>query len=60
MRSLKVFRIAASTSRDPLKAAEHQLRASFPELADLNHRRENINPDMRRGLFVDYLEIVGP
>ncbi len=22
--------------------------------------RENINPDMRRGLFVDYLDIVGP
>lgn len=47
-------------ARVPLKAGEHQLRASFPELADLNDPRENINPDMRRGLFVDYLEIVGP
>jgi hypothetical protein len=47
-------------ARTPLKAGEHQLRASFPELADLNDPRENINPDMRRGLFVDYLEIVGP
>jgi hypothetical protein len=46
--------------RAHLKAGEHFLRASFPELADLKDPRENINPDMRRGLFVDYLEIVGP
>jgi hypothetical protein len=48
------------TARVPVKAGEHFLRASFPELADLKDPRENINPDMRRGLFVDYLEIVGP
>ncbi len=48
------------TVRAPVKAGEHFLRASFPELADLKDPRENINPDMRRGLFVDYLEIVGP
>jgi hypothetical protein len=48
------------TTRVPLKAGEHFLRASFPELADLKDPRENINPDMRRALFVDYLEIVGP
>jgi hypothetical protein len=48
------------TTRVPVKAGEHFLRASFPELADLNDPRENINPDMRRALFVDYLEIVGP
>jgi hypothetical protein len=48
------------TARVPVKAGEHLLRASFPELADLKDPRENINPDMRRGLFVDYLEIVGP
>ena len=47
-------------TRAPMKAGEHFLRASFPELADLKDPRENINPDMRRGLFVDYLEIVGP
>lgn len=46
--------------RASVKAGEHFLRASFPELADLKDPRENINPDMRRGLFVDYLEIVGP
>jgi hypothetical protein len=48
------------TSRVPVKAGEHFLRASFPELADLDDPRQNINPDMRRALFVDYLEIVGP
>ena len=47
-------------SRAKVKAGEHFLRASFPELADLKDPLENINPDMRRGLFVDYLEIVGP
>jgi hypothetical protein len=47
-------------ARASVKAGEHFLRASFPELADLKDPRENINPDMRRGLFVDYLEIVGP
>jgi Protein of unknown function (DUF1592)/Protein of unknown function (DUF1588)/Protein of unknown function (DUF1587)/Protein of unknown function (DUF1585)/Protein of unknown function (DUF1595) len=47
-------------ARAPVKAGEHFLRASFPELADLKDPRENINPDMRRGLFVDYLDIAGP
>jgi hypothetical protein len=47
-------------SRAKVKAGEHFLRASFPELANLNSPLENINPDMRRALFVDYLEIVGP
>jgi hypothetical protein len=47
-------------SRAKMKAGEHFIRASFPELADLKDPLENINPDKRRGLFVDYLEIVGP
>jgi len=47
-------------ARTKLKAGEHFLRASFPELADLKDPHENINPDMRRALFVDYLEILGP
>ncbi len=47
-------------ARVPVKAGERKLRASFPELADLGDPRQNINPDMRRQLFVDYLEIVGP
>ena len=48
------------TSRAKVKAGERFLRASYPELANLDDPRENINPDMRRGLFVDYLDIVGP
>ncbi|HYI95143.1 MAG TPA: DUF1592 domain-containing protein [Bryobacteraceae bacterium] len=47
-------------ARAPIKAGERFLRASYPELADLEDPRLNINPDKRRGLFVDYLEIVGP
>ncbi|MCC6538023.1 MAG: DUF1592 domain-containing protein [Bryobacterales bacterium] len=48
------------TARVPVKAGERFLRASYPELADLDDPRQNINPDARRQLFVDYLEIVGP
>jgi hypothetical protein len=48
------------TARFSVKAGSHMLRASFPELADLADPRQNINPDQRRGLFVDYLDIVGP
>ncbi len=47
-------------ARAPIKAGERLLRASYPELADLEDPRLNINPDKRRGLFVDYMEIVGP
>jgi hypothetical protein len=48
------------TARVAVKAGERRLRASYPELANLANPLENINPDMRRGLFVDYLDIVGP
>ena len=48
------------TVRVTVKAGAHNLRASFPELADLPDPRQNINPDQRRALFVDYLDIVGP
>lgn len=48
------------TGRLAVKAGERALRASFPELADLDNPLSNINPDKRRQLFVDYLEIVGP
>lgn len=47
-------------ARAAVKAGAHSLRASYPELANLDDPRRNINPDKRRGLFVDYLEIVGP
>jgi hypothetical protein len=48
------------TARAIVKAGERFIRASYPELADLDSPLQNINPDMRRGLFVDYLDIVGP
>ena len=43
-----------------LTAGEHDIRASYPELANLEDPRENINPDMRRALFVDYIDVIGP
>jgi len=48
------------TTRVTVKAGERFIRASWPELANLDDPRQNINKDMRRGLFVDYLDIVGP
>jgi hypothetical protein len=39
------------TGRLTVKAGVHNLRASFPELADLPDPRQNINPDQRRALF---------
>ena len=48
------------TARATVKAGERFIRASYPELANLDSPLQNINPDMRRGLFVDYLDIVGP
>ncbi len=47
-------------ARVPLKAGEHFLRASFPELTALDDPRKHLNPDRRRKVFVDYLDIVGP
>ncbi|MGH9674815.1 MAG: DUF1592 domain-containing protein [Bryobacteraceae bacterium] len=47
-------------ARVPLKAGEHFLRASFPELADLENPRRHLNTDLRRKVFVDYLDVVGP
>ena len=48
------------TERAIVKAGDRFIRASYPELANLDNPLQNINPDMRRGLFVDYLDIVGP
>ena len=59
-RRLSGMHAVSIVARVPVKAGERFLRASYPELADLADPRENINPDKRRGLFVDYLEIVGP
>jgi hypothetical protein len=46
--------------RARLAAGDHQLRISFPELADLADPRANLNRDGRRKVFIDYLDILGP
>jgi len=51
---------AESTVRYKVRAGQHALRASFPEFADLPDPRNNMNPDGRRQVYVEYLDIVGP
>jgi len=46
-------------ARAPVKAGERFLRASFPDFADRDPSY-NITPRLRRGLFVDYMDIIGP
>ena len=46
--------------RVPVTAGDHFLRASFPELANLDDPRTHINRDGRRKIFIDYMDIVGP
>jgi hypothetical protein len=46
--------------RVPLTAGDHQLRIAFPEFANLDDPRSNLNKDGRRKIFADYLDIVGP
>jgi hypothetical protein len=46
--------------RAQVSAGDHFLRASFPELANLDDPRVHINRDGRRKIFVDYMDIVGP
>jgi hypothetical protein len=41
-------------------AGDHFLRASFPELANLDDPRTHLNRDGRRKIFIDYLDIIGP
>jgi hypothetical protein len=46
--------------RAPVTAGDHFLRASFPELANLDDPRTHMNRDGRRKIFIDYLDIVAP
>jgi hypothetical protein len=50
----------AFIARIPVKAGEHSFRASFPELADFDDPRRNINPDGRRRLYIESMDIAGP
>ena len=49
-----------SRVRIRLTSGDHYLRASFPEFANLDDPRKNVNPDGRRQVYVDYMNIVGP
>jgi hypothetical protein len=49
-----------SVARVKVKAGEHSFRASYPEFADLANPRANLNPDGRRRIFIDYIDIWGP
>ncbi len=49
-----------SIARVHATAGEHEFRASFPEFADIENVRDNVNLDGRRKLFLDYIDIVGP
>lgn len=43
-----------------LTPGDHALRASFPEYANVADARTHLNPDGRRKLYVDYMDVVGP
>jgi hypothetical protein len=45
--------------RAKLTAGDHVLRASFPGLANMADPRTNFNPDGRRKLYVDYMDVLG-
>ena len=49
-----------SIARVRVKAGEHSFRASYPEFANLEDPRDNVNLDGRRKLFIDYIDIWGP
>ena len=55
-----VYDHGESIARVHLTAGEHSFRASFPEYADSDRPRDNVNTDGRRKIFVDYFDIVGP
>jgi hypothetical protein len=48
-----------SIVRTKLAAGDHVLRASFPGLANMPDVRAQFNPDGRRKLYVDYMDILG-
>jgi hypothetical protein len=48
-----------SIVRTKLTAGDHELRASFPGLANMSDVRAQFNPDGRRKLYVDYMDILG-
>ncbi|MCM3880873.1 MAG: DUF1592 domain-containing protein [Vicinamibacterales bacterium] len=49
-----------SVVRVKLSAGDHTLRASFPGLANIADVRTQFNPDGRRKLYLEYLDVMGP
>jgi hypothetical protein len=47
-------------TRLAVEAGEHDFRVSYPHVADIVDPRDNVLPDGRRVLYIDYLDIVGP
>jgi hypothetical protein len=49
-----------SVARVKLSAGDHAIRGSFPEYANVADARKQLNPDKRRKLYIDFIDIVGP
>jgi len=43
-----------------LSPGDHAVRFSFPDYANVADPRKQLNPDGRRKLYVDYVDVVGP
>ena len=47
-------------TRLSIEAGEHDFRVSYPHIADIVDPQENMLPDGRRVMYIDYLDILGP
>ena len=48
-----------SVARVKLTAGRHAVRGSFPAYADLADPRNHVNPDGRRKLYIDFMDVLG-
>lgn len=48
-----------SIARVTLTAGRHAVRGSFPAYADLADPRNHVNPDGRRKLYIDFMDVLG-
>ncbi|MES1255754.1 MAG: DUF1592 domain-containing protein, partial [Acidobacteriota bacterium] len=46
--------------RVKLSAGDHTVRLSWPALANLDNPLKHVNPDKRRKIYVDYIDVLGP
>lgn len=47
-------------TRLSIEAGEHDFRVSYPHIADIVDPQDNMLPDGRRVMYIDYLDILGP